>query len=190
MVADLFVLTWLAAWWWAGRLTDAVVRAIAEPGRQAARLGADVETQLGAVATQAGGVPMVGDGLRQPFERLATTVDDLVASADAQVASIEQAATVAGWVVFLIPALLMVAVWWPRRLAFARRARETLRLAGSREGVQLLALRALVTQSLGDLTVVASDPVAGWRAGDAATVARLAELELAAAGVGRWPGRR
>lgn len=184
VVGDLMLVAWLVGWWFVGRFTDGVVRAIAEPGRQAARLGAQVEEQLTEAANQAAGVPLVGDGLRQPLDGLAGSVDAMTAQTLAQVASIELAATVIGWVVFAVPALVMLALWVPRRLAFARRASETLSLYASADGAQLLALRALATQPLAVLQGAASDPVAGWRAGDPDTIARLAQLELAASGVG------
>lgn len=187
---DLFVLLSLAACWLAGRAIDAAVRAIAEPGRQAARLGADVQRQLTDAASQAAGVPVVGAGLRQPFDGLAASVDALSGYATQQVAAIDRMATVTGWLVFAIPLLLVAVLWLPRRLAFARRARDAKALARTAEGSELLALRALVTQPLGQLKAVASDPVVGWRSGDPAVIERLAALELAAAGVARRPRRR
>lgn len=185
VASDLFVLGWLTTWWWIGRTADAVVRAIAEPARQTARLGGDVEHQLTDAATQAAGVPLVGDGLRRPFDDLAGSVQAMVGYARQQVTSIEQAAMLVGWLVFGIPALLIVAVWLPRRLAFATRARATRNLVATDDGSQLLALRALATQPLSALRTVAPDPVAAWRAGDPAVTARLAELELVRAGVAR-----
>lgn len=189
VAADLFVLGWVAAWWFVGRAADAVVRAIAEPARQAARMGDEVERQLTDAATQAGGVPVVGDGLRRPFDDLAGSVEAMAGYAQQQVTSIEQAATLIGWLVFAIPALLLVALWLPRRLAFAAGARETLELVSTADGSQLLALRALATQPLSMLRTVAPDPVAAWRVGDPVVTAQLAELELVRAGVAR-PRRR
>lgn len=189
ITADVFVLGWTIVWFLTGRLTDGVIRGLAEPARQVARLGTDAERQLGEAATRAGGVPVVGDGLRQPFVDLGGTVTGMVASANEQVASIELVATVAGWLVFLIPWLTLVALWLPRRLAFANRARGTLALAATADGQDLLALRALATQPPSALNRVGPDPVAAWRSADPAVIERLADLELATAGVGR-PRRR
>ena len=185
VVADVFVASWLVTWWFLGRFVERLVRAIADPARQAAQLGTDVEQQLADVASRAGGVPVVGGGLSRPFTHLAGSVDEITRHAEAQVAAIDRAAFFLGWVVFLIPVVLMVAVWLPRRLRFARQAGATLALTSSAAGTQLLALRALVTQPLTQLQAVASDPVEQWRRGDPDTVEKLAALELARAGVTR-----
>lgn len=185
VAADLFVLVWALAWWGIGRLTDATLRAIAEPARQTAAVASDLRRQLQDAAAQAAGVPVVGDGLRRPFDGMASTLETLKAAASGQVAQIEQLATVLGWLAFLLPVALVVAQWLPRRLRFARRASATRRLLGHETGTDLLALRALATQPLAELAAVAPDPMAAWRAGDPVAIGRLADLELADAGVAR-----
>ena len=52
-------------------------------------------------------------------------------------------------------------------------------------GPDLLALRALTRRSTATLLGVAPDPAAAWRHGDAAVVAALAAVELAALGLRR-----
>lgn len=183
VAADLFVAAWAACWWIVGRFVDATIRALAEPARQTARVTVDLRRQMAEAAQDAGGLPIVGDDLRQPLNDMATNLDAIVAAANAQVAGLEQAALVLGWLLFVVPVALMVAVWLPPRLRFARRAAATLALRDRPGGTDLLALRALVTQPLGDLASIADDPVAAWRAGDPAAVARLANLELASAGL-------
>lgn len=189
IVADLFVLVWAVVWWGVGRFSDGVIRALAEPARQTRQVASDLQRQASDAAAQASGVPLVGGGLRQPFDGMSTTLRDLSAAAADQVTQIEQAATLIGWLVFAIPTLMLIAVWLPRRLAFASKARDTLALVRSSDGTQLLALRALANQPLSELRAVASDPMAAWRAGDGEAITRLAELELATAGV-RRPRRR
>ena len=121
VIADVFVLAWGIGWWFVGRFTDGVIRAVAEPSRQAGRLAEDLRAQTADVANQAAGIPLVGDDLRQPFDGMAATLNDLAGSASAQVTAIEQTATVAGVLAFAIPVALMIVIWLPRRLAFARR---------------------------------------------------------------------
>lgn len=185
IIADVFVLLWTIGWWFAGRFTDGVIRAIAEPSRQAGRLAEDLRAQAADAASQAAGIPIVGDGLRQPFDGMAGTLEDLSASAAGQVAALEQAATVAGVLVFVVPVALMLVIWLPRRLAFARRAAEVAALVETADGTDLLALRALATQPIVELRAIGADPVASWRAGDPRAMAALAELELVRAGVWR-----
>lgn len=185
LVGDAFVAVWAIGWWFGSRFVDGTIRAIAEPARQTQRITSDLARQTTEAAAQAAGVPVVGAQLRQPFDGIAGRIGDLSASASDQVAQVERVATVLGWLAFLVPVLL-VALWWvPRRLAFVARSRELAQLAASPEGNELLALRALANQPLGSLRQVASDPVAAWRTGDAAVMTRLADLELASAGLGR-----
>lgn len=187
VIADVFVLAWGIGWWFVGRFTDGVIRAVAEPSRQAGRLAEDLRAQTADVANQAAGIPLVGDDLRQPFDGMAATLNDLAGSASAQVTAIEQTATVAGVLAFAIPVALMIVIWLPRRLAFARRIAEVSALADTVDGTDLLALRALTSQPLDALHSVALDPVAAWRTGDPDALTALAELELARAGVRRRP---
>lgn len=189
VVGDVFLLLWGVAWWFVGRLTDGTIRAMAEPARQTQRVVGDLQRQAGDAAVQAAGVPVVGDGLRQPFDGMAATLGGLASAAGDQVAQLERLATLTGWTVFLMPLLTLAVLWLPRRLAFASLAGQTRALARLGDGDDLLALRALATQPVTELRKVADNPLRAWRSGDAAVTARLADLELARAGVSR-PRRR
>lgn len=185
VLADAFVAVWVVAWWFVGRAADATLRALADPARLAARTASDLKHQLGDAAARAAEVPFVGDRLRGPFEQMSGTVDGLVSSANGQVTGIENFATLAGWVVFAAPALLLIAFWLPVRMRFATKAASARNLARQPHGDELLALRALANRPLSELTRAASDPVAAWKSGDPAVLARLADVELAASGVRR-----
>ena len=75
IVSDVFMVTWAVGWWFVGRFVDGVLRAVAEPARQTAALGDRAADQLDEIARQAGGVPLVGDGLSRPFTDLAGSVN-------------------------------------------------------------------------------------------------------------------
>lgn len=185
IIADVFVLCWCVGWWFVGRFTDGVIRAVAEPSRQAGRLAEDLGRQTADAAHQAAGIPLVGDGLRQPLDGMTGTLNDLHQAAIGQVAAIEQTALVAGALAFVIPVALMIVIWLPRRLAFARRAGEVAALVETADGTDLLALRALANRPIDELRSIGTDPVASWRVGDPRATAALAELELISAGVRR-----
>jgi hypothetical protein len=185
IAADAFAVAWTATWWFVGRAVDGTIRALAAPARQAAQTASDLQRQLLDAAAQAASIPFVGDGLRQPFEAMAGSVNSLAASATTQATAVEGTATMVGLVIFLIPALSLVAVWLPARLRFATRARELRALASDPQGTELLALRALTHTSLARLASIGPDPVAAWRSGDPETLRRLAALELKRAGVSR-----
>lgn len=189
IASDLFVVAWSVAWWLVGRSADAMIRGLAGPALRSEQAASDLQRQVSDAAAQAGRVPLVGSDLRRPFDDIAGTLTDLATSASGLAGQVERVGALAGWLVFLIPVLSILAVWLPRRIAFATRARETLDLLATGEGDRLLALRALTHLRLGELRTVAPDPVAGWRYDDPDIVRKLVELELAAAGVAP-PGSR
>ncbi|MDO5534950.1 MAG: hypothetical protein Q4F65_09890 [Propionibacteriaceae bacterium] len=189
LVGDILTLVWVGVWWLASRFVDGTIRALAEPARATRAITTDLARQTGDAASQVAGVPVVGSSLRQPFDGIAAGLTDLSASASDQVVQVERVATVMGWLAFLIPVLVVLAWWVPKRVGFVRRSGELSRLAASPEGTQLLALRALTNQPLGSLRRIDPDPVAAWRAGDSRVVDELAALELHAAGVTRKRSR-
>ena len=106
LIADAFVVAWGLFWWWAGRLTDTTIRAIAEPSRHVAGALRQMRDNIGGAAGRVGEIPYVGGDVRVPFDRLTGDVDGMIASADGQVHAIENAATLMGWVTFALPLLL------------------------------------------------------------------------------------
>ena len=189
LIADAFVVAWGLFWWWAGRLTDTTIRAIAEPSRHVAGALRQMRDNIGGAAGRVGEIPYVGGDVRVPFDRLTGDVDGMIASADGQVHAIENAATLMGWVTFALPLLLLIIIWLPWRLRFVRRSSATLALVRQTNGSDLLALRALATQPISERRRSDPDPVGAWRVGDSAAITALADLELARAGV-RRPRRR
>ncbi|MGO1973172.1 MAG: hypothetical protein ACTH2Q_09460 [Propionibacteriaceae bacterium] len=186
--ADLFVLGWGIVWWFIGRFTDATIRTVAEPARRTAEAADGVVEELRSAGEQAGRVPGVGDGLRTPLDGAADQVEAIAESARAQVQSIEHLAGVTGWLVFLIPVSVLVAIWLPQRIRFFLRARAAQRFIDSQADLDLFALRALANQPMHRLAKVSADPVAAWRSGDRSVIDELARMELRRAGL-RPPAR-
>ena len=87
-------------------------------------------------------------------------------SANNQVESIERLALVVGWLVFLIPVALVVALWLPRRVRFYRQARASQEFLDSSADLDLFALRAMASQPL---YVIAGSATTRSRPGRTAT---------------------
>ena len=111
-------------------------------------------------------MPGVGEDLRQPFDAASVTLGNVITSANHQVESIERLALIAGWLVFLIPVALVVALWLPRRIRFYRQARASQPFLDSSADLDLFALRAMASQPLYVLAGISDDPVRAWRDGD------------------------
>ena len=188
VVADACLLVWTIVWFVIGRTVDGVIRAFAAPARSTADRATAAAEQFRSSSEQAGSVPAIGGGLARPFEQAASTMDSIASSARDLASTLELVATLAGLGVFLLPFLLALALWLPRRLAYHRRTRSARDLAETESGLDLLALRALATQPVHQLRQVTSDPVQAWRDGDLPAVNALAEVELRSLGLRRRPG--
>ena len=176
--SDLFVLAWSVGCGVAAFVVHEVVGALAVPARETARTATRLMDNMREAAEQAARVPAVGEDLRQPFDAASDSLGNVVASANNQVESIERLALVAGWLVFLIPVALVLALWLPRRVRFYRQARASQAFLDSSADLDLFALRAMASQPLYVLAGVSDDPVRAWREGDRQVIDALAAIEL------------
>ena len=178
ITADVFVLAWSICWWFTGRATDAVIRALAEPSRATESAARSMQQGFQEAATNVQSVPWAGPALRQPFDSAAAGLQQVLDSAHQQVVGIEQTATLAGWLVFLIPVSIAIALWLPSRVRFALNSSAAARFIDAQPDLDLLALRAMATQPFHQLARISDDPLAAWRAGDRQVIDALADLEL------------
>ena len=181
--ADIFVLVWVVAWALLGRLAHRTILGLAGPARETATAAGKLSTELAQAAEQAGRVPGVGQQLRQPLDAAAGPLGDVITAANGQVVGVERLADLMGWLVFLIPVSIVLAIWLPRRIAFVVRARAAQRYIDSSADLDLFALRAMVSQPMQVLAQISPDPVAAWRARDATVIHKLAEVELRRSGL-------
>jgi hypothetical protein len=130
-----------------------------------------------------GGVPVIGDGIRAPFDGASDAGAALEAAGQSQQVAINQLATGVGIGIAALPILTILLLWLVPRLRFIRRAGRAQKLIESGAGVDLLALRALASQKIEALTEVDRDAMAAWRRGDEVVMRKLAALELKASGV-------
>ncbi len=188
VLADVLTVVWTVGWYLAGRALDAAVRVVADPARAAASAVAKARDGLASAADAAGKVPGVGPAVRHPLDDAAGGLSDVVASANAQVVAVENLATLVGWLAFLVPTLLWLVIWLPRRVRFVRNATAAQRYIDSAADLDLFALRAMALQPLHKVARISADPVAAWRSGDRAVIDQLAGLQLRSDGLA--PPRR
>jgi hypothetical protein len=189
LLADASVLVWIYVWYRVGRLVHDSLTNVAA-------IGYNIDSNAGRVAgslTQAGDsasqIPLLGGQVGGPITDAGKQVAGIAASGRNAGDQLTSAAMTAGWLVALVPIVLVVVPWLVLRLRYARRAGTLSQLATAPAGVELLALRALAHQPLPALTRVSDDPVRAWRDGEIETTYALAQLELDDAGV-PWPDRR
>jgi hypothetical protein len=149
-------------------------------GGQVARSGNGLASTLGDIGKQLGGVPLIGAGIRAPFDAASGAGRTLATAGSDWEAGVERIAVLAGWTVALLVVLLVLAGWVRPRLAGALRRGAVARLA---DDPDLLALRALTGRPSRALAAVGPDAGAAWRRGDPDTVHRLAAIALRDAGL-------
>ena len=186
---DVFVLAWTIGWAVVGRAVTRMIDAVADPARGIVDTLGGLETNMEDAATGVEKVPLVGGGLRSPFDGAATQLGDLGAATVQQIELIERVAAISGWCVFLIPVLGIIAFWLPYRVSFHRRSSSAQRFIDSGADLDLFALRAMANQPMHVLAQISPDPVRDWREGDRRVIGELADVELRRSGL-RPPERR
>lgn len=189
LAVDAFMIGWVVLWWFLGRATQRTVDAIATPARTSGNAARQLADQIRQGADQTGQIPGIGGELRKPFDAVAGSLQGVISAADEQVASIERAGLLLGWLVFLIPVLILVVIWLPARVRFFLRARAAQRFLDSDADLDLFALRAMVVQPMHVIAKISDDPVAAWRRGDRGVIDALAAVELRRSGLNPPPVR-
>jgi hypothetical protein len=183
LLGDATLALWVLLWLWLANVVHDATLSLAAPGRQIAAAGGGLADQLREAGTAVGDVPLVGDGARAPLDGAGDAADEMAAAGSASVQAVEQLATWLALTVALLPVLLAVAMYLPRRWRFVQEATAAQRYVDGPGDLDLFALRAMASQPMRRLAAISDDPVAAWRAGDPAVVRALASLELDEAGL-------
>ncbi len=188
IAADVIALALIAGWVWLGVTVYSLIANLAAYGVQMEDAGAGFRETMTQVGESLGAIPLIGPGIRIPFDGASDAGGALEAAGQSQQDAILQLATALGIGIAALPIATILLLWLLPRIRFARRAGRAQALVASGAGVDLLALRALATQSIPSLAAVDADAMAAWRRGDDAVMRKLAALELKSAGV-RGPDR-
>jgi hypothetical protein len=187
LLGDLGVLAWTAAWVAAGLTLYRLVEKLAVPGARVERAGNDFAGNVAEIQQKVGRIPVVGGQLQDPFGRLSGVGQTLADAGATQQEVVHQLALWLGVLVAAVPIVaLLLLVWLPRRVAWAREAGAASRLRLDGADLELFALRAVANRSLRDLHRVTPDPAGALRAGE---FEALADLELRALGLRAVPRR-
>ncbi len=183
LLTDLLVVLWVYAWIRAGMWVDDTVEKLAVPGQKLQEAGAGIAGNLTDIGGKVGRVPLVGDELTSPFTSAAGAAGNLAEAGRQQQDVINDLALTLALLIVAVPLALVLFLWLPLRLRWMRRAGVAARVRRDPAGKDLLALRALTSRSLAELTKLGPDIAQSWRNGDAAAVDALAALELRGLGL-------
>lgn len=181
--ADLIALGLIGLAIWGAILVRAAIMVLDQVGKSMKGAGDGFQKTMTDAADTLGGVPLIGGGIRAPFDAASGAGGLLAQAGQAQQNLVDTAATVIAIVAAVVPIAVILIFWLRPRVRFARRATRAYRVSQLTDGVQLLALRALIDGDAKELHMVAERPVEAWRHGEASVVRALAALELREAGV-------
>ena len=189
LLTDIIIVIWVYAWIRAGLWVHGMVLKLGVPGQRLEGAGTSLADNLADAGGKVGRVPLVGDQLTKPFNGAADAARS-VADAGRQTQEVvgNLAITVA-LISVAVPLALVLFLWLPLRLRWIRRAGVASKVRDEPAGRDLLALRALATRPLNQLSKLGPDIAQSWRNGDASAVDALAALELKDLGL-KPTGRR
>jgi hypothetical protein len=180
---DLLALAAITAWAWLGYWIYTLVMDLADFGVQMEDAGQGFKDTMTEVSSTLGDIPLIGGGIRAPFDAASDAGANLESAGQAQQVAVQQLATGLGVGIAVLPILTILIFWLVPRIRFARRAGVAKQLVSSGASIDLLALRALSNQKLAAIAAIAPDPAGAWRRNDPTVIAALANLELRSSGV-------
>jgi hypothetical protein len=190
LITDLIVVIWVYLWIRAAMWVYDMVQKLGVPGQKLESAGGGIADNLSDAGSKMGRVPLVGDQLVKPFNGAADAARSLADAGRQQQEVVDQMALIMALVAVAVPLALVLFLWLPLRLRWVLRAGTAASVRDAPAGRDLLALRALASAPLSDLTRLGPDIAQSWRNGDAEAVDALAGLELRKLGLSASGRRR
>jgi hypothetical protein len=178
LLTDIIVVIWVYAWIRAALWVHSMVLKLGVPGQKLESAGSGIADNLADAGGKVGRVPLVGDQLTKPFNGAADAARSLADAGHQQQELVGNLALIVALAAVAVPLALVLFLWLPLRLRWMRRAGVAAAVRDQPAGRDLLALRALASRPLNELTRLGPDIAQSWRNGDAAAVDALAALEL------------
>jgi hypothetical protein len=168
---------------WAAIAVRNGIAQLASIGKNVEDAGTGFRKTMADAGSTLGGIPLIGDGARAPFDSASDAGKSLADAGSTSQSVIGDLATIVAVIVVLIPVIVLGRYWFLRRIRFTREASVAHRLASTEAGIDLLALRALAGSDGKDVLRIHPAAAMAWRSGDADVIRRLAALHLRDSGV-------
>lgn len=183
IVADAVSVLGIVAFIVLGVTVHALIMTLQAAGARLSEAGTSFESTMSEISERLGGIPLIGGGIRAPFDEASGAGSTLESVGQAQQDAVAQLATGLGLALAVVPTVVILLFWLVPRMRFARRSSWARAASTSAAGLDLLACRALATRPLPQIVAAHPDAASGWRRNDPAAVRALALLELRACGV-------
>jgi len=190
LLTDIAVVVWVYLWIRAGFWVHDLVEKLTVPGQKLQTAGGGIADNLADAGSKVNRVPLVGDQLVKPFNGAADAARSIADAGRQQQHIVDQMSVLLAVLAVSVPLALVVFLWLPFRLRWMRRAGVASAVRAEPAGRDLLALRALASRPLDELTRLGPDIAQSWRNGDAEAVDALAALELKQLGLTATGRRR
>jgi hypothetical protein len=122
IIADLAALVAIGLWIWVGYTVFTLVNGLAFWGLKMQEAGSGFEDAMTEVGNTLGGIPLIGSGIRIPFDGASAAGASLEAAGEAQQEAVFQLAVTLGIGIPLLPILTILAIWLIPRIMFIPRA--------------------------------------------------------------------
>jgi hypothetical protein len=169
VIADLVVLALLIVFAWAGMKVHDTVLELNVLSRGVQDAGNAVDGSFRDVASAVRGIPIVGGALADSLSSTGgATGGNVAAAGQAGEEAVSDSATVLGWVTFLAPTLVLLALWLPLRIRQVLRMHDAGRMLAATIGPgrrRLLAQRAAFGLDWSELYPHTRDPIGDLEAG-------------------------
>jgi len=183
IVWDVGAVLIIAFWIWVGVQVHDAIAQLGAVGTQMEHVGSSLNGDLTSMADTLGNVPLIGSGIRAPFESAANAATSIQEAGTSQRETVNKIATISAISLVLAPIVAVLSLWLIPRITWMVRVARLAAVASAPGGTDLLALRALTRRPMAQLLAIHPDPAAAWRAGDAGAVTALAALERRAVGL-------
>jgi hypothetical protein len=183
IIGDIIAIVLIALWVWFGVAIFQLVQNLAVFGVRMEEAGAGFKETMTQVGETLGGIPLIGGGIRVPFDGASAAGGALEVAGQNQQDAVFQLALFLGIAASVLPIIMILLVWLIPRIRFIRRAGRAKTVVQTGAGIDLLALRALATEKLSAITKIDPDALGAWRRGDERVMLELAQLELKSSGV-------
>lgn len=178
ITADVGFLLWSVFWIWAATRLYALFSPLAAPGQQLEAAGEALSGNTEPAEDFLRDLPLFGDTVAVPLERLGAAGDSLAAAGVQQQEVVGRVALFLSVMLAVLAISVMLVIWLPLRVRFVRRASAAQQFVDDAADIDLFALRAMSRQPLHRLTRIDPDPAGAWRRGDQRVINALADLEL------------
>ena len=122
IVGDLLAIAAIALWVWLGVFLFQLIEQLAGFGRQMEEAGAGFRQTMEELGETLGGVPLIGGGIRVPFDGASAAGEALETAGQDQQDAVLQLAIGLGVALPALPILMILVLWLVPRIRFIREA--------------------------------------------------------------------